>query len=308
MARIFVSGGSGLVGSSILSHEIAQKHEILAPRSSELNLLDQNAVETFIQDNRPDAIIHAAGIVGGIQANMREPVRFLDENTALGRNLIMSAYKGGVQCFLNIASTCIYPRAAKNPLIEEMVLTGELEPTNEGYALAKIMALRLCQYIHRIDEEFQYKTLIPCNLYGPNDTFDPEKSHLVPSIIHKLHQAKTAGSDTVEIWGDGTARREFMYAPDLADAIWRALTDIGNLPDLMNVGLGQDYSINDYYAIAAEVIGWEGSFTHDLSKPVGMKQKLCDTSKLNAWGWSAPTDIRSGIEKTYQAYLEKEQA
>ncbi len=305
MVRIFVSGGAGLVGSSILSHPTAQEHEILAPRSSELNLLDQSSIDAFFKENKPDVIIHAAGVVGGIQANMREPVRFLDENAALGRNLIMSAFNCGIQTFLNIASTCIYPRSAENPLTEEMVLTGELEPTNEGYALAKIMALRLCQYIHRSNAELQYKTLIPCNLYGPNDTFDPASSHLVPSIIHKLHEAKTQAVNTVEIWGDGSARREFMYAPDLADAIWRALDDIENIPDLMNVGIGEDYSINEYYKIAADVIGWHGEFTHDLDRPVGMKQKLCDTSKLRGWGWSAPTDIRTGIELTYQAYLEK---
>ena len=198
----------------------------------------------------------------------------------------------------------MYPAAGKNPLTEDQILTGPLEPTNEGYALAKIFAMRLCDYITREDPGLQYKTLIPCNLYGPHDKFDPKHSHLVPAIIHKVHQARVNGDATVEIWGDGTARREFMYAPDLADAVWKAPAGLELMPDLMNVGLGHDHSINEYYAAVADVVGWQGDFTHDLTKPVGMKQKLCDVTRLRDWGWSAPTSLTDGIAKTYQFYLE----
>jgi len=300
---LLLTGGSGMVGRNIFEHPLADDWEILAPASRRLDLTDAGAVADFVSVHRPDLVIHAAGQVGGIQANMAHPVAFLERNTAMGRNIIMAAYQSGVRRFLNLASTCMYPRAAENPLREEMILTGELEPTNEGYALAKIMATRLCQYIRREDETAQYKTLVPCNLFGRYDKFDPKHSHLLPAIIHKVHLAKVNGEATVEIWGDGTARREFMYAGDLADAVMKAAADIDALPELMNCGLGLDYTINDYYQTVADVIGWDGEFTHDLSKPVGMTQKLGSTDRQSDWGWSAPTSLRDGIKATYEFYL-----
>ncbi|GAA6203110.1 GDP-L-fucose synthase [Aquicoccus sp. SU-CL01552] len=302
--RLLLTGGTGMVGRNIRAHPAARDWTVLAPGSAELDLTDAAAVEAFLDRHRPDMVIHAAGRVGGIQANMAHPVAFLDQNLAMGRNLVMAAHRTGVRKLLNLASTCMYPRAAPNPLREEMVLTGELEPTNEGYALAKIVTMRLCDYIRREDEAAQYKTLIPCNLYGLHDKFDPKHSHLVPAIIHKVHEAKVQGLESVEIWGDGTARREFMFAGDLADAVWKAAAGIDTLPGAMNIGLGHDHTINDYYATVAEVVGWTGRFTHDLSKPVGMKQKLCATDRQAAWGWSAPTALRDGIAQTYRHYLE----
>jgi GDP-L-fucose synthase len=300
---ILLTGGSGMVGRNILEHPSAGDWTILAPASCELDLTDAVAVTDYVVAHKPYLVIHAAGQVGGIQANMAHPVAFLERNTAMGRNIIMAAYQSDVRNFLNLASTCMYPRAAANPLREEMILTGELEPTNEGYALAKIMATRLCQYIRREDETAQYKTLIPCNLYGRHDKFDPKHSHLLPAIIHKVHLAKQNGERTVEIWGDGTARREFMYAGDLADAVMKAASDIDALPELMNCGLGHDYTIKAYYETVADVIGWDGEFTHDLSKPVGMKRKLCATHLQDGWGWTAPTSLRDGIKTTYDFYL-----
>jgi GDP-L-fucose synthase len=302
--RMLLTGGGGMVGRNIREHPQAAGWTILAPRRAELDLTDAGAVAGWMNANRPDLVIHAAGRVGGIQANIANPVAFLDQNIAMGRNVIMAAHGAGVHRLLNLASTCMYPRAAENPLREEMILTGELEPTNEGYALAKIVATRLCQYIRRADESAQYKTLIPCNLFGLHDKFDPKYSHLVPAILHKLHQARRSGAATVEIWGDGTARREFMFAGDLAGAVLRAAEDIENLPDLMNIGLGQDHSINEYYAAAADVVGWRGDFTHDLSRPVGMKQKLCAIERQSEWGWAAPTSLRDGLAQTYRHYLE----
>lgn len=302
--KMFLTGGGGMVGRNIRDHADAERWEILAPTSRELDLTDGPAVAKYIRAEKPDLIVHAAGKVGGIKANMAQPVAFLDRNTTIGRNVIMGAYEAGVKNLLNLGSTCIYPRAAPNPLREKYMLTGELEPTNEGYAIAKIFALRLCEYIRREDEGFQYKTLIPCNLYGPYDKFDLQVSHLVPAIIQKVHDAKVSGAEEVEIWGDGTARREFMYAPDLADAVLRAADDIENIPDQMNVGVGADHSINDYYETVASVIGWSGRFTHDLDKPTGMARKLSDTSRQEAWGWRPPTPLDAGIMKTYQFYLE----
>ena len=292
-----------MVGRNILEHPTASAWHILAPGSKELDLTDAGSVDAYVAEHKPDLVIHAAGQVGGIQANMAHPVAFLERNMAIGRNIIMAAHKAGVKNFLNLASTCMYPRAAENPLREDMILMGELEPTNEGYALAKIMATRLCQYIRREDASANYKTIIPCNLFGRHDKFDPKHSHLLPAIIHKVHMAKEKGEKTVEIWGDGTARREFMYAGDLADAVMKAAGDIEALPELMNCGLGHDHEINTYYQSVADVIGWDGEFTHDLSRPVGMKQKLCATDRQTEWGWSASTSLVDGIRATYDFYL-----
>lgn len=306
--RVFLTGGSGMVGRNILEHPLAGNWDFVAPGSRELNLADFEATRRFVADVRPDAVIHCAGLVGGIQANIAHPVDFLVVNVDLGRNVIMAAREAGVTRLLNLASSCMYPREAQNPLGEELILRGELEPTNEGYAIAKIFATRLCEYIARETPVNQYKTLIPCNLYGRHDKFDPKHSHLIPAIIHKVHQAKAGGLPSVEIWGDGTARREFMYAGDLADAVLHALSDFDKLPGLLNVGLGHDHSINDYYRAAAEVVGWSGEFVHDTSKPVGMKQKLVDIERQRAWGWRASTLLNQGIEKTYQFYLQDSQA
>lgn len=303
--KVLLTGGAGMVGRNVLEHPRAREWDIRAPSRNELDLSNYDAVLNWMRREQPVAVVHAAGRVGGIQANIKHPVDFLVENVDLGRNVVMAARAVGVPHLLNLASSCIYPRAGENPLTEDQILAGALEPTNEGYALAKIYSLRLCQYIRRETPGLHYKTLIPCNLYGRYDKFAPEHSHLLPAIIYKMHEAKANGEDTVEVWGDGNARREFMYSGDLADAILRALADIESLPDLMNVGLGNDHSINDYYRIAAQVIGWDGRFIHDLSKPVGMKQKLVSTQLQTQWGWRATTSLEEGIRLTYKYFLEE---
>lgn len=294
-----------MVGRNLLEHPSFGKYEILAPLSNELNLCDFNAVLTYLNAHQPDIVIHAAGKVGGIQANMREPVGFLMENLDMGRNIVWASRQAGIKQLINLGSSCMYPRNHSEPLSEEMVLKGELEPTNEGYALAKVVTSRLCEYIMREDASHQYKTLIPCNLYGRHDKFDPAHSHLIPAIIHKVYQAKQAGEASVEIWGDGTARREFMYAGDLAEAIVRSIREFDSLPAVMNVGLGYDYTINEYYQAAADVMGYAGSFVHDLSKPVGMARKLVNIEKQKVWGWTAQNDLRAGIGKTYEYYMKE---
>lgn len=304
-ARILLTGARGMVGRNILEHPLAGQWDFVAPGSNELDLTDFAATRRFMAEVRPEAVIHSAGRVGGIQANMAHPVDFLVTNVDLGRNVILAAREVGVSKLLNLASSCMYPRNAVNPLGEDLILKGELEPTNEGYAIAKIFATRLCQYISREAPGLQYKTLIPCNLYGRHDKFSPGHSHLIPAIIHKVHQAKQQGLATVEIWGDGTARREFMYAGDFADAVLRGLADFEQVPDLMNIGLGHDFSINEYYVATAEVIGWQGKFVHNTTKPVGMKQKLVDISRQRTWGWMPATSLREGIQKAYQYYLQQ---
>ncbi len=302
---LLLTGGSGMVGRNILEHPGIADWNVLAPSRAELDLAEAGAVEAYLAEHKPDVVIHAAGLVGGIHANMTRPVAFLEVNAAIGLNVVMSAYRNGVRRFLNLGSTCMYPRDAPSPLREEMILTGELEPTNEGYAIAKIMAARLCQYIRREDPDAMYKTLIPCNLFGRHDIFDPARSHLVPAIIHKMHNAMKNRERTVEIWGDGAARREFMYAADMAGAALRAASEIDALPDLMNVGPGHDRTIDEYYAAVARVIGWDGKFVHDLDRPVGMTRKLGATDRLRQWGWSAPTSLEEGLSRTYRFYLER---
>ena len=297
-----------MVGRNILEHSDASKYDFIAPSRQELDLADAGHTSRFIADCKPDVVIHAAGLVGGIQANLAHPVDFLVTNLDLGRNVILAARCAGVPRLVNLASSCMYPRNSPNPLGEHLLLQGELEPTNEGYALAKIFATRLCQFINRESEasgvgSLSYKTLIPCNLYGRYDKFEPQHSHLIPAIIHKIHSAKEKKLAEVDIWGDGLARREFMYAGDLADVVLQAVCNFNSLPDLMNVGLGFDYSINEYYATAAEVIGWQGEFINDTTKPVGMKQKLVDNALQLAWGWESSTTLATGITKAYQYYL-----
>ena len=304
-ARILLTGGRGMVGRNILEHPLAGQWDFIAPGSHELDLTDFAATRSFIADVKPDTVIHSAGKVGGIQDNMAHPVDFLVTNVDLGRNVILAAREAGVNKLLNLASSCIYPRNAANPLVEDLILTGELEPTNEGYAIAKIFATRLCQFISRENSGLYYKTLIPCNLYGRHDNFAPAHSHLIPAIIHKVHLAKQLGLATVDIWGDGTARREFMYAGDLAGAVIRSLTMFDQLPDLINIGLGHDFSIKEYYTTTAEVIGWQGDFVHDTTKPVGMKQKLVSIDRQRNWGWMPATSLREGIQKAYQYYLQE---
>ena len=302
--KILLTGGSGLVGKNIQNHPEFGAYKFLIPSRRELNLLDYEAVSKYLKHNRPEFVVHAAGRVGGIAANIANPVEFLDENFLIGRNVIMGAKEAGIEHLLNLSSSCIYPKLAKSPLCEDQILTGSLEPTNEGYAIAKIFALRLCEYITQSHERLQFKTLIPCNLYGPFDKFDQMNAHLVPSIISKIHEAKVKNETSVTVWGDGSTRREFMFVGDLTNAIFKAIREFANLPDNMNIGVGFDHTIIQYYEAVAEMIGWNGTFEFDLSKPSGMKQKLCDISLQEKWGWKAETSLRQGISKTYEYFLE----
>jgi len=303
LLKILITGSNGMVGRNIVEYKHAQKYTLLTPSSKELNLLDKQSVDKFIKLNTPNIVIHCAGMVGGIQANMANPVRFLVDNTQMGLNIIMASKEAGIKKLINMSSSCMYPREAINPLGEELILKGELEPTNEGYALAKITSTRLCEYINKEDNSFKYKTVIPCNLYGKYDKFDPKHSHMLPAVIKKIHEAKINNQTELDIWGDGTARREFMYAEDLADFIYYALENFDTMPQNINVGLGEDYTINEYYKAIADVIDYKGNFIHDLTKPIGMKQKLIDDTKLTEFGWKHKTSLTNGIEKIYNYYL-----
>ena len=300
--KIFLTGGTGMVGSNIREHSESHKYTIFAPSSKEVDLTNYEQVTRYIAEVQPDIIIHSAGLVGGIQANIKNPVGFLVKNLQMGLNVILAAQQNNVKKLLNLASSCMYPRDMETGLTEDMILKGELEPTNEGYALAKVVATRLCEYMNREDEKWQYKTAIPCNLYGKYDKFDPKHSHMVPAVIRKIYEAKENNIDEVEIWGDGLSRREFMYAGDLADFVYYALAHFDKMPQNLNVGLGRDYTINEYYQAIAKVIGYEGTFTHDLSKPMGMKKKMIDNTLLTAFGWQPKTPLEEGIKQTLEYF------
>ena len=302
---ILLTGGSGMVGSNIINHNFSQNYKILSPTSSDLNLLNYKDLEDYIKFNKPELVIHAAGIVGGIKANINYPVKFLVDNMQMGLNILMASKTQKVKKFINFSSSCMYPKNARNPLLEDSILKGELESTNEGYALSKITSTRLCEYISREDSSFLYKTVIPCNLYGKYDDFSYENSHMIPGVIKKIHDAKNKNLEFVNIWGDGLARREFMYAADIADFIYYAVENFNKMPQNINVGLGLDYSIIEYYKIIADVIGYKGKFNHDMTKPTGMKRKLIDDQRLNEFGWSHQTSLETGIKETYKYFLDE---
>ena len=300
--KIFLTGATGMVGSNIREHSESHKYTIFAPSSKEVDLTNYEQVNSYIAEVQPDIIIHSAGLVGGIQANIKNPVGFLVKNLQMGLNVILAAQQNNVKKLLNLASSCMYPRDMEIGLTEDMILKGELEPTNEGYALAKVVATRLCEYMNREDEKWQYKSAIPCNLYGKYDKFDPKHSHMVPAVIRKIYEAKENNINEVEIWGDGLSRREFMYAGDLADFVYYALDHFDKMPQNLNVGLGRDHTINEYYQVIAKVIGYEGTFTHDLSKPMGMKKKMIDNTQLTAFGWQPKTSLEEGIKQTLEYF------
>lgn len=303
--KLLLTGAHGMVGRNLQEHAEASGYDMLTPPRADLDLTNYPATLAYLQAHQPDIVVHAAGKVGGIQANIKAPVEFLLANLDMGRNIVWAARQTGVTRLLNLGSSCMYPRGHNEALTEDMVLAGELEPTNEGYAIAKVATARLCEYIVREDPQYQYKTLIPSNLYGRFDSFDPQNSHLLPAIIQKLHDAVKTGATEVEIWGDGTARREFMYAGDLADAVFRAVERFDSVPQYMNVGLGFDYTINQYYEAAADVLGYTGHFVHNLDRPVGMARKLVSVARQQAWGWTARHSLADGITKTYDYYLKE---
>ncbi|OMH27016.1 GDP-L-fucose synthase [Motiliproteus sp. MSK22-1] len=302
--KLFITGGGGMVGRNLCVLADQKRVKVLAPARNELDLMDYQATLAFLRAHKPDVVIHAAGLVGGIQANISAPYDFCFMNLNLGLNVIRAAQEAGVDNLINLGSSCMYPRDAQSPLQESLLLKGELEPTNEGYAVAKVAVSKLCEYIS-LQYGVNYRTLIPCNIYGCWDNFHPQRSHMIPAVIRKIHEAKSRAVPQVDIWGDGSARREFLFAADLAELILKASNCVDKLPQYMNVGLGKDFTINEYYQQIAEVIGYNGTFINDLSKPVGMRQKLVDISHQTMFGWTPPTSLSEGVANTYAYFLKK---
>ncbi len=303
MRTILLTGSTGFVGSNILTSKLNTKYKILSPSSVELDLTDRAVINNYLSLHNPYMIIHAAGKVGGILKNISSNYNFLVDNSLMSINLISGALENNIENLLNISSSCIYPKNFNRPINETDLMSGHLEPTNEGYALAKILGLKLTELISA-DNKMNYKTIIPCNLFGPNDNFNEYEAHMIPAVIKKIHKAKKLNDKKVDIWGDGKSKREFMYINDLTDFIIYAVDNFQRLPNILNVGTGKDFTINEYYEKISKIIGFKGSFEHDLSKPSGMKRKLVDISNLKKFGWNSSYSLDQGIQETYQFYLE----
>ena len=300
-SRIFITGHRGLVGSAIERRCESQGfcHILVRPRS-ELDLRDQAAVNAFFAAERPQYVFHAAGVVGGIHANNSMPADFIRDNLLMAVNVIDAAWRNGVRKLLFLGSSCIYPKLAPQPLREESLLTGALEPTNEWYAMAKLAGLKMCQ-AYRRQYDFNAITLLPTNLYGPGDNFDLETSHVLAALMRKIHEARMAGAHHITVWGSGAPRREFMYVDDLADACL-FLMQHHDGPEPINVGCGSDLTIGELAHTLARVTGFEGLFEFDGSKPDGTPRKVLDVSRLNALGWRAHIDLETGVAMTYDWY------
>ncbi|MDX8354575.1 GDP-L-fucose synthase [Cognatiyoonia sp. IB215182] len=309
--RIYLAGHTGMVGSAILRQLIAEgAHDVITAIRSQLDLTDQAAVRTFMRHERPDAVILAAAKVGGIIANKTYPATFIAENLMIATNVIVAAQAAGVEKLLQLGSSCIYPRDAPQPITEDALLTGALEPTNEPYAIAKIAAIKLCESYNR-QYGTDYRSIMPTNLYGPGDNFHPENAHVLPALLARFHAAAQQGNDHVTIWGTGTPRREFLHVDDMAAAALHVmnlrrsdyLRHTRPMQSHLNVGRGKDIAIGELAGLIAEVTGFGREIRFDPSKPDGTPRKLLDVSKMHALGWEPKIDLRAGITATYDWYI-----
>ena len=304
-AKIYVAGHRGLVGQALVRQLTAQGFANIVTRTrSELDLMEQSAVRDFFAAEKPDYVFDAAAIVGGIQANNEYPADFIAGNLMIQTNLIDTAYRSGAKKLLFLGSTCIMPREAPQPMKEEYMLTGPLEETNQWYAIAKIAGIKMCQ-AYRRQYGFDAISVQPTNLFGIGDNFDYETSHMVAALIRKMHDARVSGADTVTIWGTGTPRREIMFADDMADACIFLMRNYSG-EDFVNIGVGDDITITDFARLVADVVGFDGEFVYDTSKPDGTPRKLVDVTRLNALGWKSGISLREGVERTYAWFVENE--
>jgi GDP-L-fucose synthase len=300
--RVFVAGHRGMVGSAMLRRLATEKCALLTVARGEVDLRRQEQVERWFAAERPDVVFMAAATVGGILANDTRPAEFIYDNLAIAANVVEAARRAGVQKLLFLASSCIYPRLAPQPMPEEALLTGPLEPTNQWYAVAKIAGLKLCA-AYRRQYGSDFITAQPTNLYGPGDTYDLAASHVVPALIAKTHQAKLAGAPEVEIWGTGTPRREFLHVDDLADALVFLMERYSG-EGHVNVGCGEDVSIRELAQTIADVVGYDGGFRYASDKPDGAPRKLLDVAKLTALGWRPRIPLRAGLEDAYRWFCD----
>ncbi len=313
-ANIYVAGHRGMVGGAIVRTLIAQGHaheRIVTRTHSELDLIDQKAVDAFFAAEKPDQVYLAAAKVGGIHANSTYPAEFIYDNLMIQANVIHSAHRHGVQKLLFLGSSCIYPRLAPQPMAEDALLTGKLEPTNEPYAIAKIAGIKMCESYSR-QYGRDYRSVMPTNLYGPGDNYHPENSHVIPALIRRFHEAKLAKVPSVVIWGTGTPLREFLYVDDMAEASVHVMDldpavyaeQIEPMQSHLNVGTGSDVTIAELAATVARVVGYGGAITFDASKPDGAPRKLMDSSRLTRLGWQAKVGLERGLASAYAYFRE----
>lgn len=304
---IFVAGHRGLVGGAIVRRlERAGFHNLVLRSSAELDLREQSQVRDFFADQRPQYVFLAAARVGGILANETYPADFIRDNLQIQTNVIDAAYRSGVKKLLFLGSSCIYPKHAPQPMKEEYLLTGALEPTNEWYAIAKIAGLKMCA-AYRSQYDFNAISAMPTNLYGTGDNFDLEDSHVIPALLRKFHEAKASGSDSVTVWGSGTPRREFLHVDDLADACLHLMLHYDE-EMLINIGTGKDLTIAELAALIKGVVGYAGEIRYDKTKKDGTPQKLLDVTRLGHTGWKARTSLREGLQELYTWFIESVEA
>ncbi len=320
MQKIYIAGHRGMVGGAIARHlqarkDVGEEMEIITRTHAELDLTNQVAVRDFMQVENPNVVILAAARVGGIQANNTYPADFIYENLMIECNVIHQAFAAGCRRLLQLGSSCIYPRAVPQPMSEDALLTGRLEPTNEPYAVAKIAGIKLCESYNR-QHSTDYRSVMPTNLYGPGDNFHLDNSHVLPALIRRFHAAVQAGDDVVTIWGSGKPRREFLHVDDMAEAslfvldLDRATYDANTEPMLshINVGCGRDISIMELAQMVAAMVGFKGRITNDFSKPDGPMRKLLDVSRLADMGWRAHVGLETGLQETYEWFLNNQEA
>ncbi len=299
--KVYITGHNGLVGSALLKKFKTEFNNVIYKTKAELDLMDGPNVKRFLEIEKPDIVIHAAAKVGGIMANIKYPADFIYQNIVMQNNIIHYSYKTGVKKLVFFGSSCIYPRMAEQPIKEEYYMTGPLEPTNEAYAIAKIAGIKMC---HSYNKQYNtdFITLMPTNLYGYNDNFDLETAHALQAMIHRFHLAKIEKKPSVDVWGTGYARREFMFIDDLTDAVFYLTFNYsGN--DIINIGTGKDHSIKEIAEIIREIVGYKGELKWDVTKPEGMPRKQLDISKLNSLGWEPKVSLHEGIKKTYQWFV-----
>jgi GDP-L-fucose synthase len=301
-ASLLILGARGMVGSALVREAKKRGYtDILQPTSQDLDLINQAETHAYIAKHRPDEVIVAAAKVGGIHANSTYPAEFIYKNLMIAANAIEGSYQAGVSRLLFLGSSCIYPKLAPQPMPESCLLTSELEPTNEAYAVAKIAGLKLCQH-YRQQYGVLYHSAMPTNLYGPGDNYHPENSHVIPAMIRRFHEAKESSAETVTIWGSGTPKREFLYVEDLADACFHLMA-LENPPDWVNVGFGDDLSIMELAQAIAKAVGFQGSINTDPTKPDGTPRKLMDNAILRSLDWKPKTSLEQGLELAYQCFL-----
>ncbi len=300
--RIWVAGHRGMVGAALLRRLTSEECEVLTVGRDEVDLRRQADVEAWMAEAKPDAVFMAAATVGGILANDNRPAEFIYDNLAIETNVIHAAWRTGVQKLLFLGSSCIYPRLAPQPMSEDCLLTGPLEPTNQWYAMAKIAGVKMCQ-AYRRQYGCEFISVMPTNLYGPGDNFDLASSHVVPALIRKTHEAKAEGRPSVDIWGTGRPRREFIYVEDLADALVFIMTHY-SAEEPLNVGTGKDITIAELAHLIAEVVDYDGKLVFDRTKPDGTPRKLLDVRRLRTIGWNAQTSLKKGLVATYRWYLD----